>query len=66
MSLTTEGKRLYLETPAGKTDIGLPIQSVLDGMDFQAKEEHGTVYVWSDDEVYVWREADGWSKAVKL
>ena len=41
MALTTEGKRVYLETPAGKTDIGLPIQSVLDGMDFQGRARHG-------------------------
>jgi hypothetical protein len=61
MNLYQKGSKLYLIDHGKKTDIGLPIQSVLDSVSFQAKRFHdGTIHMWNDDAVYVWREDEGW------
>lgn len=33
---------------------------------FPSKIEGGYLYVWSDDEVYTWSNAEGWKKSRKL
>jgi hypothetical protein len=68
MTITVEGNKVILHKDGGKTDIGLPIQDLLDGLgeDIQAKAVEETVYVWNDSQSYVWTEIDGWYPSQRL
>ena len=62
-----EHGKLYLYTIDGKTDIGFPIQNILDGMaPFLAElDKSGVVYVRAPGAPdYVWRPEEGWSRAI--
>jgi hypothetical protein len=67
MTVEVEGTKIILHKDGGKTDIGLPIQPVLDSMhDLQAKVVEHRVYAWSEDRVWVWTEAGGWTESRRL